>query len=129
MSFSAGSPMRLAVRALDPILDAERARGNTGRLEFGAMRDGRARWQLKHAIDGLALLAQFEFGEGISVDAEWPGGRVSFLGRQLDVLFVILGRPGDGLGSARKRAAWWAAWEAGPRERVRFENPFAELCG
>jgi len=129
MSFSAGSPMRMAVRALDPLLEAERARGNTGRLEFGGARDSRGAWQLKHALDGLALLAQFEFGPGISVDSDWPGGRVSFLGRQLDVLFVILGRPGEGLATARKRAAWWAAWDAGPHERVQFENPFAELLG
>lgn len=121
--------MRLALRSLDPILDAEQARGNKGRLELGSMRDSRGKWQLAHTIDRLALLAQFKFGAGITIDDEWPGGRISFLGSQMDVLFVILGRPSEGFGTVRKRAAWWAEWNATPREQIAFANPFSELLG
>ncbi len=121
--------MRAALRDLDPLIAAERERGNKGRLEFGTMRDDRARFQLRAQIDVEALRAQFDFGEGILLDYEGQGGRVAFLGRSNDVLFVILGTPDRGWASNRRRAAWWTAWNATPHTRVPFANPFADLPG
>ena len=70
--FSAGTPWGEALRALDPILAAEKERGNRGRLDLGDSRDNRPGFRMQHPLDVNALKAEFEFGDGIEITQGSP---------------------------------------------------------
>lgn len=117
-----------ATRSLWPLLAAERARGNGGSRSSGDLHDSRSVYQLRNPIDTEALLAQFEFGEGVNVNPA-PPGSVSFTGANREPVFGIVGRRPASRWSAWRRARWWRRWNAGNRDRAPFANPFSDLSG
>ena len=125
--YSPGTPWGDAVQALGPILDAERERGNTGRLSTGTGREDRPGYGMRHPLDVNALKAQFEFGDGIRfLDGAQHGG-IQFLGRGGTEVFAIGGGAESGFFDGRRRKRWWRNWKAHPRPREPFANPFAEF--
>jgi len=123
--FPAGSRWPDAIRALEPLLAAERERGNRGRLDFGDARDNRPGYRMRHPLDLDALTAQFAFGEGIELIEGTTRG-IQFRGRAGYAVFSI-GGGGPGLFHRIRSQRWWRAWTSSPRPREPFENPFAEL--
>jgi hypothetical protein len=126
---SGGSDFRRAIDALDPLLFAERQRGNSSRLEFGDMHDQRLYYSLRHPIDLDALRAQFDFGDGIELGGDGQGGVVAFSDLGPVSAFWMRGTTEVSWWSRRRRAAWWRRWNASPRERIPFSNPFAGMPG
>jgi len=123
-----GLRFEAAVRALDPILDAERARGNFGGRSAGDIHDRRQVWRLRHPIDIPALEAQFDFGSGIRLGLV-PGGAVSFSGADGEAVFGIVGGERAGALAGLLRSRWWKRWRRDPRPRAPFANPFSDLTG
>jgi hypothetical protein len=127
--YSPGTPWGDAVQALAPILDAERARGNTGRLSAGTGREDRPGYGMRHPLDVNALRAQFAFGDGIRFLDGARYGAIVFLGRGGTEVFGIGGGGDTGFLDRRRRKRWWRNWNADPRIREPFANPFAGLNG
>jgi hypothetical protein len=123
-----GVKFEAAVRTLWPLLAAERARGNGGSRSNGDIHDGRSVYQLRNPIDTEALLAQFDFGEGVNVNPALPGS-VSFRGRDGSSVFGIVGRRPASRWNSIMRWWWWRRWNGVRHERVPFANPFADLTG
>lgn len=120
---------RPAIDALAPIVGAEAQRGNPARLDFGDMHDQTTRFLLRHPIDLDALRAQFEFGDGIVLAQPEAGGVVIFHGRNGRTAFWMEGALDESDWSRYRRTRWWRRWQAKPRARVPFSNPFADLPG
>ena len=117
---------RTAIDALNPLTNAEAARGNSASLEFGHQRDFRMYYSFKHPLDLDALRAEFEFGEGIHL-GDVRGGMISFAGTGTDPAFSLEGGAEESGWSRRRRARWWRRWNAAPRTPVPFSNPFVDI--
>jgi hypothetical protein len=119
-----------AMKLIRPIIDSEIARGNRGGLTTPTVRDSRTAWVFRYRLDIVALRAQFDFGDGVSVlDGPDSAGAVTFRGSDGMDAFVIAGRNRDRSWFARRRqAAWWAGWRADAPLPQPFENPFATLA-
>ena len=130
MTASVEFSSRDAIHALNPLLIAERERGNSAHLDLGNMHDRRMYFQFRHPVDLDALEAQFEFGNGVVLGPGGPGatGTVVFNGLGgLAAFWLQGGTDGDTWWSRRRHAAWWRRWTANPLEPVPFANPFANL--
>lgn len=128
MSDPLGLKFEAATRAIWPLVAAERSRGNGGGRAGGDIHDGRSIFQLRHPIDTDALLIEFKFAPGVNVNPV-PPGSVSFSGADGSSLYGIAGRLPTSWFSRRMRARWWRRWNAAPRARVPFANPFSDLKG
>ena len=124
--FRVGTPWGEALRALEPILAAEKERGNRGRIDRGDSRDNRPGFRMRYPLDVNALQAQFDFGEGIEISQGTPAG-LQFRGRGGSVVFGLGGGEVGGWLDARRRRRWWREWRETPRPKEPFANPFAEL--
>jgi hypothetical protein len=124
--FRAGTPWGEALRALDPILAAEKERGNRGRVDLGDARDNRPGFRMLHPLDVNALKVQFEFGDGIEITQGAPAG-LQFRGRGGGVVFALGGGEPGGWIDGWRRRRWWRKWSEAPRAKEPFANPFAQL--
>src|SRR6187402_2183709 len=116
-----------AIDRLGPLLAAEAARGNVGRLLAGDAHETRAGWAMRHPLDLDALRVQFRFGPGIALLQYDERGAIEFSGvSSPSAAFAIRGGPSTSWLWRRRREAWWRAWRSAPRPPVDFENPFPE---
>ena len=121
----AGVPQAaLDQRYFQPILDSEARRGNQGFLYFGDNRESGAAFLFAGPIDSTALLAEFEFDEGMELaDPERPKIRY----RSADgVSRWVLAGSGQVRNPAmtQMRDEWWREWRSKPRPALRLHNPF-----
>ena len=102
-----------------PIVAAEASRANTGKLYYGGLHDTRTGFVFRYPLDEEAILAEFEFGPGMTI-AHTPYPTIVYSG-----LWGVGGASGPG-GQEQElaRAAWWSSWRAQPRPRVVLANPF-----
>jgi hypothetical protein len=90
--------------------------------------DSRQSWRFRHPLDVAALIAEFDFAEGVRVvGGPSDPGRIEFDARSGGLAFVIAGSGRHSFWSSRGRAAWWREWRAHPAPRRTVSNPFGEM--
>jgi hypothetical protein len=112
------------VSTLEPVIEAERARGNEpadgwSHSSFGGPSGAQLDRHLRYPLDGEALQAEFEFDRSVWLAenrvGSIPGGALLHGGDAPH-------RAEDRAAWERARESWWTRWRAEPRPRRRLSD-------
>lgn len=112
-------------RFFQPVIDAEAARGNPGRIRFGDLHWENTFFEFALPIDVKAIRAEFELDDGMSIESRGGSVCVFYDGDAADEHWALAGSTRDRTPEQRHtNHEWWRAWRARPRPIRQLFNPF-----
>ena len=114
-------------RELSPLMSTIWVQGNSaGTIERGDMRDSRQSVTFVGPFDFAALRAVYEFPDSVRlIDSGGGGSRIDFTLPSGEEVMTISSAGIRRAGYARRNRRWWKRWNAGPGQRVFFDNPYS----